>query len=151
MSDVREKTRQRHQQAVEDFYENGLSRSALMKKYGYSEASIKKMLKEDRVRNGPRERKVQPKDPRARERIAISFEHYCVGIHVSNYMKENDIPQTMFGMLGDLALSRVDVGELMVGCYDFTWTEMKALSRVLGLNHDELISPNPQRMEREEL
>ena len=139
MTADRDRTRARNREIIEAFYEKGLSRTALVAKYGLSEAAIKRMIREDRIANGPRERTVQPKDPRkVNGRPALSFDHFCTGIHVRHFMEAHNMSQTAFGMYGDLAMSRVAVGELMSGHYDYTWLELQALARLLGMTVAEL-------------
>lgn len=142
MGPVRSNTQKLRMSIINDYYELGLSYAELAKKYGYSTDMVKKTIARDRLENGPRDRKSEPVDPRRRgERKALSYEHFCIGLHVARHIKDNGITPTIFGRLGKLAASRVRVGQIIDGVHDLTLLERDAIAEIVGVTKEEVVEP----------
>jgi len=145
---IRQRTVEINAQIIEDIYENGLSMSSIMQKYGKSESTVHKLKKEhDRLylasHGVPRERKKQPPDPRKQINAkGLSNFHLMVGMAIARYRAEKGLGPTEFGML--ISRTGPKVTNMERGIYDFSLLELQSIASVLGTTVLGLLREKPK-------
>lgn len=133
---IRQRTVEINAAIIEDFYENGLSTNAIMKKYGKSESTIHKLRKEHErmyfaAHGVHRVRTKEPVDPRKQfDAKGLSIPHLAIGLAIARYRAEHHLGPTEFGML--ISRTGPKVTQMERGIYDFQLTELQSIASVLG-------------------
>lgn len=135
----RDSVREFNARLVERYYE-GESVNEIAVSSGRSISTIHKLVKDDEMANGPRERAKKPNDPRIMvDKKMLSKRHGWIGIQIARYRAEHDLTPTAFGMR--VSVSRVVVRNMEVGAHDFTLLQLERLATILKISFDELITP----------
>lgn len=138
-TELRAQVQEINRQIIEDFYEIPLSINALKEKYGRSVSMINKILKQDRLQNGERERKGKPVDPRPLEgKRCLSFVHFNIGYQLSDFKTRKGLRNSQVGIL--LGKSRVEVTDIETGSYNLTLLDVEKIADMLGVSFATLIS-----------
>lgn len=146
---VRQKTNEINNSIMEDLYEEGLSMTALVAKYGKSESTIHKIKREhDRTyvaeHGHDRPRRKKPEDPRKLHNAkGISFAHLFIGMHIARYRAEHNLGVTEFGML--MSKTGTKITKMERGLYDYSLCDLQRLSEILDIPMTTLVSNEETR------
>lgn len=111
--------------------------SRLAASFGYSETTVRKMVKRAKAEGRSRTCRANH-DPRRREhRRPLSPTHDLLGVMVTRYCLANNYNMTKFGTL--VGLSRLKAGELTSGYYDLTLTQLYRICEVIGTTVDAVM------------
>lgn len=141
---ARSTTQDLNSQIIEDYFEIPMSVTALQDKYGRHESTINKMIAKYKCMylaetGEERQRKGKPFDPRRTGDLkSISLRHFYAGLHVTRYLRDNDLTATSFGHL--ISRSANKVGHIMAGTYPLTLEEVDKIATVLGIDFNSLLS-----------
>lgn len=124
-----------------DAYYEGDSITSIAVRSGRSVSTINKLIRADRIANGPRERKKTTRtDSRSlADKRSLSPHHGWVGITISRYRAEHNLTPTSFGMM--IGTTRVVVRNMEIGAHDFTLCELARISKVLDVSFETLLIP----------
>jgi hypothetical protein len=128
-----------HRSMMQRYFDDGWSAGAVAKAFGRSPGFVSKLVRAERMLGRLRAKTGGSKDPRKREnRRPLSAMHCAIGVRVARYRRSQNINMTEFGLR--VGLSRVRVGELEAGAYDFTLSNLFAISDELSIQLAELLS-----------
>jgi len=127
-----------HAAALEDYQHSGMSFDALAKKYGRSRDTLIKLVKtHDVQRCTPLAR---PGRGKMLDLEPLSEVHKYIGVRINYYRTvQNNWQYKELGQL--IHASWWLLRKMEQGSHDFTLTEIKQISDLLGVPVDELLSP----------
>lgn len=118
-----------HQNALNDLKSTSLSYKEIGDKYGRSRSTIIALCNEHQVQR-PKGRKGSPNSP-------LSKHHVALGLRLSLHRGS----ESYSAMGEELGVSRHVVRMMEMGYHDFTLTQLKKLSNIMGQNIEQLIEP----------
>jgi hypothetical protein len=130
---------------IEDYFENGFSYAGLAQKYGRDCSSCRKTISaykmQYRADNGAdRVRKIIPTNSKGTTTgKPLSLGHSAIGVRVGRYMQRHKISATAFGMLMQPMKSPSNVNLAVIGAYDWTLSDLQALSLFFDVPFDRLM------------
>ena len=131
---------------VEDFFTQGLSYSALAKKYDRHETTCRKIIRQYQLRQPQkRSREIIPSSrrPRTNNGKPLSLAHSAVGMRIARHMQRTGVSATTFGNQLSPVKGPTAINEAIVGTYDWSLTELLSLADFFGVSLDKLVNMEP--------
>jgi hypothetical protein len=141
---VRAALQNRNNEVLEEWY-SGLSQHEIKQKYGLSQTGLRRLVRQDKLHNGPRDR-VEPAKANSKleGRKPLSALHAHIGFLISRHLDKQKMSPTIFGMQDGVGFTRYQVRAMTLGVYDLKITELEALATVLGVSFLDLVKGNKE-------
>lgn len=139
-----------HKDAIEDYFESGLSYANLAQKYGRDVSTLRKVIAAYRASHQEthgrdRERKVVPTNSKPTiTGKPLSLSHSAIGVRLGRYMQRNGLQATAMGMLLEPMKSPNSINLAVIGAYDWTLCDLQSLAVFLGVPFDRLMLMEPE-------
>lgn len=134
-----------HKDAIEDYFESGLSYATIAQKYGRDISTLRKVISAYRANHREthgrdRERKVVPTN--SKPTIGgkpLSLSHSAIGVRLGRHMQRHGLQATAMGMLLEPMKSPNSINLAVIGAYDWTLCDLQSLAEFLGVPFDRLM------------